>query len=178
MRIVDVKHELRDPNLAHAACMRAGMLLVASVAQNDTHFRVPDAHLLRRVSVGGATEWLFYTRQRRVSPRLCSVHVYSEAAARSRFGVHGLRVQLAVRKRRTTWLWRGVRINLDDVSSLGLFAEIESPVGVRTRVPGAAEALRSVRDLLGPALGEPVSLSYRDLMAREIAYDAYDAGAA
>ena len=169
MRSVDVKHELRDPDLAHAACMRAGMLLVSSVAQNDTHFRVPDAHLMRRVSVGGVTEWLFYTRQRRVSPRVCSVSVYTEASARARFGARDLPVHLVIRKRRTTWLWRGVRINLDDVHALGLFVEVEAPVGVRTRVPGAVRALNVARELLQPAMGEPVSLSYRDLAAREIA---------
>lgn len=167
MRIVDFKCELRDPDLAHAVCVRAGMMLISSVSQRDTHYRAPDAHLMRRESAGGLPEWLFYTRKIVAAPRVCTVNVYTESMARARFGRVLPPVMLVVHKRRTAWLWRGVRVNLDDVRSLGVFVEIEAPVGARKRERGAVHALRRVRELLGPSLGEPVACSYRDLIVRD-----------
>jgi adenylate cyclase class IV len=173
MQMVDFKAELRDPSLAEDALRLAGAERVACVRHTDTHFRVPDAHLLRRIltAEGSATatgsEWLFYTRPNRVTPRISMVCVYTEPAAADRFGAARPPVWLILEKERTTWVAGDVRVHLDDVTGLGRFVEFEMRVSPRRNVARCHRDIGQLRKLLRPAMGEAIGCGYRDLMALE-----------
>ena len=174
MQTLDFKAEVRDRGLAEEALRLAGAEHLVTLRQTDTHFRIPDATLLRRVTTSAAcddaspaVEWLFYTRPLRITPRIAVSCAYTETAAQERFGAARPPVWLIVDKERTVWVCGDVRVHLDEVESLGRFAEIEMRVSPRRNVARCHRDIAQVRKLLSPALGEPLSCGYRDLVALE-----------
>lgn len=174
MQTVEFKAELRHPALAEAALQLAGAEFLAEIRQTDTHFRVPDATLLRRLSTPvshagaiPATEWLFYTRPWRIPPKIAMTCVYTEAAAAERFGASRPPVWLIVEKERSVWVCGDVRVHLDDVSNVGLFVELSMRVSPRRNVARCHRDIGQLRKLLAPSMGEPIACGYRDLLALE-----------
>ena len=62
MQNVEYKAELRDIALARTIAAAIGAIKVDTLVQTDTYFRVPDAKLKRRETVGHTTECVFYNR--------------------------------------------------------------------------------------------------------------------
>lgn len=164
---VEFKAELRDADLARAAVRAMGAIEGGVLVQTDTYFRVADGRLKKRETMGEETEWVFYDREDRSLPKLSRFTIYDEAAAHERFGSRPLPVWLTVKKRRELWLMGAVRIHLDEVESLGSFLEIEALVSPKQNVGKCHELVAELRRKLGPALGEPLSGSYSDLLAAE-----------
>ncbi len=164
---VEFKAELRDADLARAALRAFGALPAGELEQTDTYFRVADGRLKKRETTGEPVEWVFYDRENRSLPKLSRFTIYDDAAARERFGARPLPVWLTVRKTRELWLTGGVRIHLDEVEHLGRYLEIEALVSPKQNVSKCHEAVAALREKLGPALGEPISCGYSDLLASE-----------
>ncbi len=164
---VEFKAELRDAELARGALTRFGAVRADIFEQTDTYFRIPDARLKKRESPGEPTEWVFYDRENRSLPKLSRFTIYDEQSARERFGARPLPVWLVVKKTRELWLLGSVRIHLDDVEGLGWFLEIEALVSPRQNVAAGHKVIAELREKLGPALGEPISGGYSDLLAAE-----------
>jgi len=164
---VEFKAELRDLELARAAVRSMGALKAGVLEQTDTYFRVADGRLKKRETEGEDTEWVFYDREDRTLPKLSRFTIYDEAAAKERFGSRPLPVWLTVKKRRELWLMGAVRIHMDEVEGLGKFLEIEALVSPKQNVAKCHELVAKLREKLGPALGEPLSGSYSDLLASE-----------
>lgn len=190
MQTVDFKAECADPCLAALLCERAGAVHIATISQTDTYFRIPDAHLLRRqsaalsphrleasdtlaagadlpASASGGADWLYFTRPRRCSPRVCVAILYSERAALARFGVAPMPMWVIVQKERSAWAMGDVRIHLDEVAGLGKFVEFEARVGPRRSVARCVMEIARARAALRSAMGEPLSGGYAELMAFE-----------
>ncbi|HZW11272.1 MAG TPA: CYTH domain-containing protein [Phycisphaerales bacterium] len=168
MHNVEYKAELRDLPMARAACRSAGAAFIAELEQTDTYFRVPSGRLKRRECAGEPTEWIFYDRRDEARPRLSCFTIYSDAQARERFGVAPLPELVVVRKRRELHLLNNVRIHLDHVERLGRFIEFEAFVSPGFPVAACHAAVDRLRTLLAPALGEPLSGSYADLLLQEL----------
>jgi len=164
---VEYKAELRDPELARAACRALGALHVGDLEQTDTYFRIPDGRLKKRETAGEPTEWIFYDRENRSLPKLSRFTIYEERAAVERFGTRPLPIWLTVVKKRELWLLGTVRIHLDEVEHLGRFAEFEALVSPKQNVAACHERIAQLRKRFGPALGEPISGGYSDLLAAE-----------
>lgn len=162
---VEFKAELRDRELAQAALRRAGAVRVGRLEQTDTYFRVSDGRLKRREAEGEPTEWIFYDREDRALPKLSRFTIYEEEAALQRFGSRPLPVWVVVNKSRDVWLLGSVRIHLDDVRHLGSFIEIEALVSPKQNVARCHEIVADLRERLGPAMGELISVGYSDLMS-------------
>ena len=60
------------------------------------------------------------------------------------------------------------RIHLDQVDGLGTFLEFESLVSRENNLANAHETIANLRQQFGPALGEAISVSYSDLLLRDI----------
>ena len=168
MQNVEFKAELRDIDLARRVCERLGATRLGPVRQVDTYYRVPDGRLKKREADGEATEFIFYHRPDRVRPRLSHFTIFTEADAKKRFGVAPLPVWLVVRKLRDIWLYKNARVHLDEVEDLGSFIEVEALVSPAHHVGRCHAIVQELRALLGPALGEPISRSYADMMAVEL----------
>lgn len=165
MRNVEFKAELRDPSLALPICLELGAKYVGTLEQTDTYYRVADARLKKRETVGEPTEWIFYQRPNESRPKLSQFMIYSEAEAIERFGVAPLPVWLVVKKTRELLLFGNVRIHIDRVEELGAFVELEAMITKACTEAACREAVSRIRSALAPVLGEPISCGYSDLIA-------------
>jgi adenylate cyclase class IV len=169
MQNVEYKAELRDLSLARTIIAALGAFRVDLLRQTDTYFRVPDAKLKKRETVGHPTEWVFYSRPDRSRPKLSTFTLYPDHMARERFGSTDLPVWVVVKKARELWIYDGVRIHLDTVENLGTFIEFEALIcPERTQATGH-EVVDFLRKSLAPAMGEAIACGYADLLAGEAA---------
>lgn len=169
MQSIEFKCELRDRVLAELLLMAVGGQPAGSFRQVDTYFKVPDGRLKLRQSEGEPDELMFYHRINRVQPTITHFTLYSGPKARERYGQRPLPVWLQVEKQRTVWLARGVTIALDEVAGLGWFCEILALVLPSRHLGICHTIIGEMRQVLGPALGEPVAVSYSDLAAQAAA---------
>jgi adenylate cyclase class 2 len=169
MQNIEFKAELRNLAAARRQCELLGAQRVRQMQQTDTYFRLPDGRLKRREVPGELTEWIFYHRQDRVSPRMSNYTILNNEQARRRWGTHSLKPWLSVVKSRELWMLGDVRIHLDEVEGLGTFIEFEALVSRRFDVKMCHEAVRTLRVTFGPLLGEPISKSYSDLVEQALA---------
>ena len=169
MQNVEYKAELRDASLARTIAASIGAIKVDTLRQTDTYFRVPDAKLKKRETLGHPTEWVFYNRPGRSRPKLSTFTLYPEHMARERFGHADLPVWVIVKKVRELWTYDGVRIHFDAVEGLGSFVEFEALIcPERTQAKGL-ELVEMLRTSLAPAMGEAIACGYADLLAGEAA---------
>lgn len=169
MRNVEFKAELRDLPLAMSVCGTLGARYVGMLEQTDTYFRIADARLKKRESVGEPTEWIFYERADSASPKVSKFMIYSESEALERFGFSPLPVWVVVKKTRELLLFGNVRIHLDMVRDLGTFIELEAMVTKECDEAACRASIARIRSALAPMLGEPISAGYSDLLAESSA---------
>ena len=165
MQNVEFKSELRDPSLARTICSSLGAIHADTLLQTDTYYRVPDAKLKKRETVGRPTEFVFYTRASRTKPKISNFMIYSEQQAAERFGTSPLPVLMVVKKSRELWVYQGVRIHLDNVESLGWFVEFEALVTPERNLARCHELMDTLRRAFHPAMGEAIAVGYVDLLA-------------
>ena len=162
---VELKLELRDPALARSILRSLGAVSVAPLGQADTHYRVARGRVLRRQADGAEPEFLVYERADAAYPRVSRSHRYTAAQAQERFGEAVLPVLAEVRTRREVHVLGAARAHLDEVEGLGWFLELVAPISREHDEAACHVAVHDLRQALGPALGEPLSVSYADLVA-------------
>ncbi|MEM8758058.1 MAG: class IV adenylate cyclase [Planctomycetota bacterium] len=172
MHNVELKAELRDAPLARSIAVRLGATPAVSMRQTDTYYRIPSGRLKRReiTNADGSqeTEYIFYDRADRASPRLSHYIVYDEPTARERFGTRSLPTELVVTKQRDVFLTGPLRIHVDEVDRLGAFIEFEAVVSRAYSVRRCHQIVSETREAFLPAMGEPIAVSYSDLMRLEL----------
>ncbi len=168
MQNIEFKAELRDIEAARAQCDALGAKRLGVVTQTDTYYRLADGRLKHRVVEGDADEWIYYHRPNRVTPRMSNFTILSEAEAQRRWGIDRLRPWLRVVKSREVWMLGSVRIHLDEVENLGCFIEFEAIVSRDFDVKQCHASLDALRKEFEPILGEPVAVSYCDLMEQDV----------
>ena len=174
MQNIEFKSELRDISLARPIVKRLGATHIATLEQTDTYFRIASGRLKKRECVGEPTEWIRYDRPNRPGARMSTFTLYSEQQALERFGTEPLPIWLTVKKTRELYMLGATRIHLDVVEDLGTFLEFEALVSRSNPVAKAHESVARLREALGPVLGEPISASYSDMLAKELEMDAFD----
>ena len=172
MQNIEFKAELRDLEAARTQCAAISAQHVGEIEQTDTYYRLADGRLKHRVTEGQPSEWIFYHRANRVTPRMSNYSILSEAEAQRRWGIDRLRPWLRVTKIREVWTIENVRIHLDQVDKLGCFIEFEAIISSDFDVRTCHEMLAELREAFEPILGEAISMSYSDLMEQELAGDA------
>jgi adenylate cyclase class IV len=162
---VEFKAELRDLALARTICRAIRATHIATLRQTDTYYRIPSGRLKKRECDGEPVEYIYYDRANRSLPKLSLFNVFSERQARERYGEAELPIWLIVRKTRELFIIDNVRIHLDRVDGLGEFIEFEAVVSRTQPVAKCHRDLASLRERLGPAIGEPIAMSYSDMLA-------------
>jgi len=168
MRSVEIKHELRDPELAVVCLRKLRAINVGATFQIDTCFRLSEGRLIKRDVVGEPPEWIAYDRQNAPYARECSFTIFSEREAHDRYGARELPTWTIVRKRRELWIAGAVRVHLDMVDRLGWFIEFETLVSKKQDAAKCRALIEAVRDEMRLALGEAVGASYSDLAAEAL----------
>lgn len=174
MKNYEYKAELRDPILARAICKQIGASRVVTLRQTDTYFNVARGRLKKRESVAvdravgspEPVEYIFYERPDTVEPKVSQYHLFTAEQVRERFGQAPLPIWVIVEKTRELHLYRSVRIHLDQVVGLGWHFEFEILVDAKSDPEDVEQTATELRATFLPALGEPVAVSYADLLAQ------------
>lgn len=74
-----------------------------------------------------------------------------------------LGVEVVVAKERRLFLWRGVRIHLDQIAGLGNFVEFEAVAAAESDLSRERELVSELRATFRIGTGDLLSGSYRDL---------------
>ena len=164
MQSLEFRCELRDPQTAMGALVRAGASPLVTLEQRDTYFRVPSGVFKRREAPDEPVEYIFYDRRDRLAPHLCQFSIYDEPQMRLRFGRDDPPVWRVVCKTRVTLMRANVRIHLDEIERLGQFVKLEALVSPAYNVARCYENVGEIRHILGPTLGEPVTGTYAEML--------------
>jgi adenylate cyclase class IV len=164
MQNIEFKAELRDLEGARRQCRVLAAQRIGHLRQTDEYYRLTDGRLKRRTAPGEPVEWIYYHRPDRVSPKMSHYTILSEEQALRRWGTGSLHAWVTVRKTRELWMLGAVRIHLDEVDELGRFLEIEAVLSRARHVPACHQEVQRLRMLFAPVLGEPVAVSYADLV--------------
>lgn len=167
MQNVECKYELRDLPLARSIARAIGSTFIGTLKQKDTYYRLTAGRLKRRECIGESPEFIFYDRSDESRPRLSNFTIYTESEAQTRFGTHPLPVWLTVFKTRDLFMFENVRIHLDTVENLGTFLEFEALVSPSHHMSQCHSILNILKAKFAPALGEPLSTSYADLLSQQ-----------
>ncbi len=161
---VEFKAELRNVEAARRQCALIGAHLIGTLRQTDQYYRLANGRLKRRSAPGEPVEWIRYERPDRVDAKTSHYEILSESQARRRWGQESLQEWVRVVKTRELWLMEGVRIHLDEVDGLGSFIEFETLVSPEFELGACYTAVGELRELFAPLLGEPIAVSYCDLV--------------
>lgn len=164
---VEFKAELRDPEIARAALASIGAKLADEMRQIDTYYRIPAGRLKKRDVPGEPAEYLAYHRADRTQPKLSQYQSLDADQFLARYGERPLPVLVTVTKQRELHMLGTIRVHLDEVEHLGTFLEFEAPVSPAQNVAKCHAIIADLRKRLGPSLGEPISVSYCDLLLGE-----------
>ncbi|HLJ91736.1 MAG TPA: class IV adenylate cyclase [Gemmataceae bacterium] len=165
-RNLEVKARCAQLTATRAAVHRLGARSGGVELQTDTYFVVPKGRLKLREIQGQAPVLIAYDRPDRSEARLSTYHlvpVRDAAVLKAAFALT-LSIRGEVHKRREIYLWRNVRIHLDEVANLGTFVELEA---VLTSDEGAIEAPAHVTHLCQELMITPadqIAPSYAELL--------------
>jgi adenylate cyclase class 2 len=157
-----------SPEQSLQACRSLGAEDRGLLWQRDTYFNVPRGRLKLREQRPGHPQLIAYDRpdqpqQRESRYRVAEV---ADGAATRDLLTASLGVRCSVTKRRRLFLWRGVRIHLDEVTSLGAFIELEAVARPGSDLSHEHALVRELRRLLSIPDERLVPDSYADQLAR------------
>jgi adenylate cyclase class IV len=166
-RNLELKARHESLPAAVSACEGLGAEDHGILEQRDTYFGASEGRLKLREE-GDRAELIAYRRADRAGERESRfrlVPVDAPAELRAVLG-DALGVVAVVEKHRRLFLWRGVRIHLDQVEHLGDFVEFEAPLREGRSSEDAEDLLRVLVDRLGVEDGMRIATSYCDLMIK------------
>jgi homotetrameric cytidine deaminase len=163
-RNVEIKTRVADPGATLERALAIGASDEGVLTQRDTYFGATRGRLKLREQEPGGAQLIAYARpdsddQRTSDYRLAEVSD-PEALREALDAALGTRV--VVDKRRHLLLYENVRIHLDEVEGLGAFVELEGVAPADSDLTRERELVARLREEL--ALGEPVAVSYSDLL--------------
>ncbi len=144
-RNVELKATDPDPERSLRVCRRLGAADRGVIQQCDTYFYVGRRGLKLREETPGRPHLIQFERADRPEQRQSSYRIVQvedgtslRAALELALGVRGV-----VEKRRHLFLWRDVRIHLDEVNGLGTFVEFEAVASPELDLTESIDWLRS-----------------------------------
>jgi homotetrameric cytidine deaminase len=166
-RNVEIKTRDADPATTLERALSLGASDEGVLSQRDTYFAGARGRLKLREQDGGSeagARLIAYARPDDDGARTSAyrlAEVGDPAALREALDA-ALGTTVVVDKRRHLLLYENVRIHLDEVQGLGSFVELEAVAPADSDLSGEHELVARLREDL--ALGEPVAVSYSDLL--------------
>ena len=167
MKNIEIKYQVADLTPVRARLM-AHQLITFEYrhAQEDIYFDVAEGRLKLRLEDEKEPHLITYHRDDSPTPRPSDytlTHVNNvEQTVSELAGKHGELVR--VRKFRELYLYKNVRIHLDEVHELGEFLELESVVSEECDEATAYIHFQEALDIVEDSLGEVQSAGYMNLL--------------
>ena len=163
-RNVELKARDADPEATLRRALELGASDEGVLRQRDTYFGRARGRLKLREQEPGGAQLIAYERPDDDEARTSAYRLADVAdpdALREALDA-ALGTRVVVDKRRRLLLYENVRIHLDDVEGLGAFVELEGVAAPDSDLTRERELVDRLRTEL--ALGEPVAVSYSDLL--------------
>jgi adenylate cyclase class 2 len=164
-RNVELKAHDPAPAKTLEACRQLGAVDCGRLWQRDSYFNTPRGRLKLREQRPGRCQLIYYHRADQTEERESRYRILAVAEADTirDFLAESLGVRVTVTKRRRLFLWRSVRIHLDDVDELGCFIEFEAVAPPDSDLSAEYGLIAQLRGRLGISQPNLVALSYSDL---------------
>lgn len=166
-RNVELKARDVAPERSLELCRMLGAEDRGEIFQRDTYFNVVSGGLKLREERPGRPHLIQFERaevphERESRYRIVAVEdgVVLRAALAATVGVRAV-----VAKRRRLFLWRDVRIHLDDVERLGTFIELEAVASPDSDLSREQRLIVELRAVLGIADERLIALGYADQLS-------------
>ena len=165
-RNIEIKARVRDAVAFQQIASKLATAPVETLVQCDVFFNASAGRLKLRITEGVSAQLIAYRRADAAGPRTSEYQICEVADA------HSLRTALAmslgergeVRKQRKLFMHGRTRIHLDDVASLGSFAELEVVLGADEDEAAAYEEAATLMQQLDIAQSDLESSAYIDLL--------------
>lgn len=166
-RNLELKARYPDLERAHRLAHQLGAEPRGTLHQRDTYFHTPKGRLKLRETARETAQLIAYLRPDHLRARTSRYHLVPvpepEQLAAALEATLGIRA--VVEKRRDLFLYRNVRIHLDDVSALGTFLEFEAVLAPDDSEADAIDLLADLRRTFGISDDLLLAGSYADLLA-------------
>ncbi|MGH2903252.1 MAG: class IV adenylate cyclase [Solirubrobacteraceae bacterium] len=149
-RNIELKAHDPDPVASLRVCRELGAEDCGELYQQDTYFQVSSGGLKLREQTPGRPHLIQFNRadephQRESRYRI--IEIDDATVARTALA-ESLGIRVVVTKRRHLFLWRNVRIHLDDVEQLGRFIELEAVAPPTSDLTSEHELVSRLREAL------------------------------
>ncbi len=138
--------------------------------QTDIYFQVNRGRLKLRLQNNSEAELIFYQRDDDENARLSKYFIYYPGQTNLLKDLleNALGIRSVVKKKRTLYQFKNVRIHLDEVENLGSFLECEAVVDDMTDEETSRKNLNELLTHLSSFSLTPVAQSYVDLVQKII----------
>ncbi|HWD65373.1 MAG TPA: class IV adenylate cyclase [Solirubrobacteraceae bacterium] len=163
-RNVELKAQDPAPEATLQACRELGAVDCGLLWQRDTYFNTPEGRLKLREQRPGRSQLIHYERPDQVHERESRYRILevSDADTIRDFLTESLGVWATITKRRRLFLWRSVRIHLDDVEGQGSFVEFEAVAQPDSDLSAEHALIGELRSRLSIADANLLAESYAD----------------
>lgn len=166
-RNVEIKARDVAPERTLEACRKLGAVDCGLLWQRDTYFNASLGRLKLREQRPGRCQLIHYQRADQADQRESRYRILEvdDAETIRDFLSGSLGVQATVTKRRRLFLWRSVRIHLDDVEGQGRFIEFEAVAPPDSDLTAEHELIAELRTHLTVPEDSLIAESYAGLVA-------------
>lgn len=158
MKNLEIKAHCKNQKKAESIVRSMKAEYSCSCFQRDTYYKVSRGNLKLRETNSGEDVLIFYKRRKTASPKLCDYALFNVEKSNElkMFLKEAFGEAVVVEKIRKIYLYKNVRIHLDNVKELGEFIEFEA---VLSEVNGHKESQETVQFLM-----EKLSIEKEDLI--------------
>jgi adenylate cyclase, class 2 len=163
-RNIELKAVDGDPAHSLGVCRSIGAVDRGVIRQRDTYFNVDRGGLKLRQETPGSPHLVQFERPNRRHQRQSSYRIVSvdDAEALRAALEAALGISCVVEKQRRLFLWRQVRIHLDNVKDLGRFIELEAVAPADSDLSDEHQLVTELRDAFAMTDDRLCSVGYAE----------------
>lgn len=170
-RNVELKARLASLEVARGIAEQFASQRIGLLEQTDTYFHCQTGRLKLRETVGAKACLIWYARPDILGPKAseyCLVPVENAEILKQSLAA-ALDIRCLVKKRREVYVYRNVRIHLDDVEELGMFLEFEAVLEANEADADGHAQVEYLTERFGIVPSDLLQGSYGEMMERHTA---------
>ena len=165
-RNLEIKARLLDYGAARRQIQQIATERIGHQVQTDTYFHCRQGRLKLREITGRQAQLIWYDRPDTAEPKASRYHlaeIHDPETVKAALGA-GVGVRCTVKKRREIFLYRHVRIHLDQVYQLGDFLELEAVMQPDMVLDDAERLLADLMEQIGIGPDQLLQSSYGEML--------------
>jgi len=167
MKNIEIKYRLaKRSEISQFLQTLTEVQFIKTIQQTDIYYQVSRGRLKLRIESPDNARLIYYERENLSTARQSDYLLFPVPRPEhlNDLLTQALGEKITVRKERSLFMYRNVRIHLDRVKQLGDFLEFESIINDETPAEQAAQNLQNIQEILAHFEMVPLSGSYADLL--------------